>query len=152
MSGEAEKRGGLREQALIRREDLSSTREEERRRSSTRKEEGVMMVRRESSPRREGGGRRESSPRKEDPVGRRENSSRHSSLVSRTSQVLPKEYSQIHTIIDGIITYIIKRKGKKEIGCLEWSKISEKSGTKFLRGRSFLVPNLLDSNLTQRIF
>ena len=57
-----------------------------------------------------------------------------------------------HTIINGIITYIIKRKGKKEIGCLEWSKISKKSGTKFLCGRSFLVPNLLDSNLTQRIF
>ena len=114
LSGEGEKRGGLREQALMRREDLSNTREEERRRGGPRKEEGGMMVRRESSPRREGGARRESSPRKEDPVGipvgipvgnsvgipvgRRENSSRHSSLVSRTSQVLlAKESSQTHT-------------------------------------------------------
>ena len=105
LSGEGDKRGGLREQALMRREDLGNTREEERRRGGPRKEEGGMMVRRESSPRREGGARRESSPRKEDPVGipvgipvgRRENSSRHSSLVSRTSQVLAKESSQTHT-------------------------------------------------------
>ena len=59
LSGEGEKRGGLREQALMRREDLSNTREEERRMASPRKEEGGMMVRRESSPRREGGARRE---------------------------------------------------------------------------------------------
>ena len=88
LTGEAEKRGGLREQALVRREDLSCSREEGRwRKEGTR-------VRRESSPRREGGGRRESSPRKENPVGRRENCSRHGSLASRTSQVLsPKIYS-----------------------------------------------------------
>ena len=41
MSGEAERRGGLREQGLVRREDLRS-----------RREEG-MLVRREGSTRRE---------------------------------------------------------------------------------------------------
>ena len=88
LVGEAEKRGGLREQALIRREELSCTREGERwKRSPSRKEEPGMVVRRQSSP------RRESSPRKEDPVGRRENSSRHNSLVSRTSQVLSQKIS-----------------------------------------------------------
>ena len=99
LVGEAEKRGGLREQALIRREELSCTREGERwKRSPSRKEEPGMVVRRKSSPRREGTGRRESSPRKEDPVGRRENSSRHNSLVSRTSQVLSQKISCVFHI------------------------------------------------------